>query len=235
MKREFYIILISIFIISCVRLTSNNESDLEQDISISLILVYPQRKQIAAVTYLHSNEKFGISPTFVDSASLSIGEIHFINIPNDSLKLNRFCSENPIDLNKCHNYYTNDLRIKPGKKYNLNLQYKSFRIEGETIVPDFFNVSVVGRKIFWTKNTNAYSFRITIRQKMENFFYENVTEKYSMELDSVTFKQGNYLLKIEAIDKNFCDFIINKTKRSGINNGFGVFGSVTIVEKEFSL
>lgn len=235
MKREFYLIWILIFIISCVRLTSNNDSDVKKDISISLVLVYPQKKQIAAVTYIHSKGKFGTPPTFVDSASLAIGKIHFNNVPNDSLKSNRFCSENPIDLNKCYNYYTNDLHIKPGNKYQLNLKYKTFGIEGETIVPNLFSVFVSGRKIFWTKNPNAYLFRISIRQNRKDIIYEGVTEKYSMELDSATFKQGKYLVKIEAIDKNFYDFIMNKAKRSGINNGFGVFGSVTFVEKEFTL
>jgi len=235
MRKKFDLILLIVFTISCMDLNPIDNSNIKQDISISLILVYPQRRQTATITYLHAKEEFGMAPIFVDSAVLKVNNTNFRNTLNDSLKLNRFCLENPINLKKCYNYYTDNLLIKSGEKYKLTFKYKNITISGETIVPDVFKIFITGRRIFWTKNENACLFRITITQKENNIVYEGTTEKYTMELDNEKFSKGNYKIKIEAIDKNFYDFITNNEVHSGMNNGFGIFGSVTIMKKEFTL
>jgi len=209
-------------------------NDRKDEISINCILVYPQIRQKAIITYLHSKDNFGMPPDFVDSVYISMNKTQFKNIPNDSLKNNRFCLEsNTLSLDRCYNYYLDSLQLKPVERYSCNAQYKDVEISGETIIPGNFNVFIDGRKINWTKSDNAYLFRIQIIKDNNDFIFQKTTKKYSINLDSKQFSPGNYQIKIEAIDKNFYDFTTQQLERSGLSVGYGVFGSVTIVKKDF--
>jgi len=229
------IIVLNLFLFSCDRLSINDRSIGQNNISISLILVYPQNLQKGVITYLHSKNNFGTPPKFVDSVLLSVNNVKFDNIPSDSLESDRFCSDINLDINKCYNYYSSKLNIKPGKKYILMAEYHYLKITGETTVPGLFKIYKQGRTIFWTKSQNAYLFRIRIVNMDTKMLFEKSTRNYNINLDSTAFSRGNYLVRIEAIDKNFYDFVNENLDCSGMNDGFGVFGSITIVEKKFKL
>lgn len=122
--------------------------------------------------------------------------------------------------------------FRPGESYELRVTTHGVTISGRASIPDAFTASVVQqgerRLVVWPRVRGAAGYRIEFRA-------ENRSEgdELSVRADTAyaipAAVRGGGTVRIEALDPNLYWYITEgQTARAGIDNGFGVFGAVSI-------
>ena len=144
---------------------------------------------------------------------------------------------------------TEKLIVVPGQTYHLSLKTETGLIKGQTTVPDSFKITapITGSRyslgadieLTWDKSKNAEVYLINhvfppdtvidrhtgqqkiLRMVNSDFTYDT---NYSFSEFSFTSK-GEHIIRIMACDINFKGHMFDEVYISGIEGGYGYFGS----------
>ena len=228
------IILLFIFLLFNKCNDISTVEEINDEIAINLILKADSEKQTALLTYIQKvdeesiNYQFINNVTLIDSADFFINDIKLQNILTDSIKNNRECYSNLPRIDKCFNYFSENTKLVNNGINTLQIKIDNKIITGETIMPGDFTISLEDKKLSWTSSSNASLYRISVWAQNEQFVqpFEQATFDTVITLNIKDFKPDAYRIMVEAIDENFFNFIMKENFQAGLQNAYGVFGSV---------
>ncbi len=145
--------------------------------------------------------------------------------------------------------FSDRLDILPNVKYNLIFTPpEGDPVLGETIVPDKFRIIKPNNgpieisnslEIIWTKSKTAWGYVINLIYPAFEYppgsghFIQYQPASFQTEdtsyviLDFINPRQGKYILKVMAYDKNYYYHVMGM-ENAGIENGYGVFSSAVV-------
>ncbi len=151
-------------------------------------------------------------------------------------------------------YIDSTSNFKPGEKYYLNIKTETETITGETTLPGDFEINshknyqeitadkTIKLDMKWTKSNDSYAYILNLRFPITSpspeasYYFIN----YSYITYDTTFYYNNsafltlldtsqsIIVSVTAVDKNFYQHHFEQYNSTGINKGYGYFGSGTV-------
>jgi len=172
---------------------------------------------------------------YLQEASVEIAETRLSVVSEDSI----FGSGNLLSLpgQNVANYATKDLYVRPGVTYRLRVEHERDTVTGTTQVPGRFKVTAENLTIRWTNSEGAQRYRVRVQSTGDEghqvWNYEATTSTRSVVVDTSAdaeaFQEGVHSVVVAAVDSNLTRYREEEPERTGLNKGFGFFGSVTRV------
>jgi len=231
-KKVFSIIVILLFVYGCGELFVEPDLKDINGYGVVFILYSWSNYQSGYITKTDVPKSYGggisDSKNFIDSAVVLIDEIQFKNISKDSI----LTSWQKRKSGHMVNYYIDSLKLISGNTYNLKISISEEHIlNGSTKVPS---------KIKFEKITNDEKYYYVYWKDMDSVMYDwslrDTHEILGTKSSFVNFakikkefvqKEKEYELRVYTFDKNLTKYYHEEMERSGIDNQYGVFGSVT--------
>ncbi len=234
MKQIFLILLIFTVFIKCDDVTKQEK--FKKEVVVNFVLYADSLKQKALLSYTQKIDEGMTSNQFInniapiDYAEFYINNIKLQNISTDSLKNNNKCYSNFPLITECFNYFTEDSNAILQDKNNLQIKVDNKIITGTTIIPGNFSIKLNHKKLSWSSSSDAFIYRISATAINEDLVqpFEETTFDTTITLNIKDFKPDTYKITVEALDKNLFNFLIKENFHAGLQNAFGVFGSVRI-------
>ncbi|RMF54581.1 MAG: DUF4249 family protein [Calditrichaeota bacterium] len=247
------ILFLMFFSIACQQ---SPAPEFNESVSVLCVLQANSKKQIAFVhrTTKYSTDIFQsggkahlieiLEPLFYYTASVSI-------LKNDHQYDFRIERVNVMEGNY-HQFVlqTDSTLIHPGESYKLWVKTEDMEIQGNVIIPGEFRIispvedqhvqhgQDVSLTISWEVSAHAELYRIflysptiwspdsTLIQRGRETLLAETSDTTVGDLMVKLDYPGEYRIKVLAFDRNFFKHYIENVDRVGLNNGYGVLGSV---------
>jgi len=235
MQKKVFFVFILIFTYSCNNLSV--EPDLKELNKYGLVFILHSwsNNQFGVLTKtnkpIEPGNEVEVVKNFVDSANVTINGIKLISIPKDSVI--RFNHNH--NITHLINYYTENLNPEPEKEYELKISLKGENLlTGSTILPPKVKFTKITQDekfyyVHWETNaTLKAGWALRGGKEMQKIIsgassyvnFAKINKKYVNIYD-------DFQLRIYTFDNNLTKYKSKQIERSGINNQFGVFGSIT--------
>ncbi len=220
-----------------------NQSHFSKEMSVfSLLSTHTQRQEVYVY---YTTDRVG---DYVDKNELFVGSARVTIISELQEVTFRYAIDDGtpmfIDL-------PDTLQILPGKTYRLKGISDAGTITGQTRVPQKFHIqypatgdtveSNMPLFLSWTHSQESYGYVINLKQPFveipitpDSTLVERPVRTFSATNTNYTIpdylleESGKYLLQIMAYDENFYNHFKEGDSRSGIEGGYGVFGSAVV-------
>ncbi len=191
------------------------------DLAVNAVLVFGQSRQRILITTVAHVDSFRLN--FVSGAQVEVDSFAFQELSQDSIHF-AGTAQRWIEF---YNYYRDGLTLQPGREYGLRIQAGERLITGQTRAPDDFQIRNEGRRIYWT---SARASLYIVKVADAEYITSDTTVFY---YPGDGFTPGIHTVTISACDDHYAQFVLKLTEQSGIDNAYGVCGSV--LEKTASI
>ncbi|GEM_PF-6597633 len=243
-KKSFFLLPVLLFFIHCRDVSLSPSIEPIDNYGIVFVLYTWAPFQAGVITKTDDPDKFSFGyHHFTDIASVTVNSTLFDSIPTDSLH-----PEHPETFYFTYNYFTYNLAVLPGKRYDLSIYIPGRdTVRGYTIVPkDIELKGIVERDEYYFINWQGsdslvYEWLLYgYTTEGDSSFWGEITEGFAAYTQYARIKKEyirkgeKYKFYIESNDMNRTRYIMEGLDRSGIDKEYGLFGSMHINKFEIS-
>ncbi len=237
-----FFIIYSLFINSCKNLLDPGQPGKKYSLLCNLTLNNKEQKlYLYNIVSLNENAY----PLFLlQDYDKYFAENAVININLEGQTLNNFLLKR--DTNNVRYYGCDNLKLKPGEKYNLEVRIGNQLINGSTTIPEDFQIisPTENQNIYfsnyeftidikWKGNKTIYGyilfitypFYLTGTNSYHTSYFNKVVFDSSYEFKDTYLPSDKVTINLLGFDKNYYEHIFKGKESSGIKGAYGYFGS----------
>jgi hypothetical protein len=256
--KYFIFLLILLFWIGCEDIPN---AQFKQEVSVACVISAHYENQQMYIYYtsestqnIDNREKLFVKNAHVEIAS----DNQIVPFKYGIYEVPHYLPEFPPSIFSIYKDYDQKLRVENNKTYTLQVETDAGTVTGSTTVPAPFNIlypeknSTINGEggIFakWQKSEGSAMYliehvsppdtfisRMTGEQVIRSNVASNWTANTSVELESFYRlpKKGKHTLRVIACDINFKRHLLDGVHISGIEGGYGYFGSAVVDTTDF--